>query len=309
MSTRTIRNLRDSSALAALLVAGACIAAGGAPSPKELAAKLQETWSSGNLEAAAALADLDGAPAEVHFAYLSQILDCQQAEVCTITTAPLDPEFQKQLEKDAAEIGADPVQAEGLIAIAVRSGKSSGSMKVPYAKSNGMYRIATLKPGPAGFAKLRGQSAEDQLKAMFAGGIYDRATGERRTDWATAATKLPADGGEAGKALVSQTAAMALAVDAQDPDAAMNSGSQWAKFVFAPRGDEGVESRQRRLHVQSLRMLRDVKISGGYQLGDDAALMVEARDGIGWISRGAVLMTREGDVWDMSGKQLVSFPP
>lgn len=300
--------LRNSSTFIALLISSTCIAAGGARSPKELAAKLQETWSNGNLEAAAAFADLDGAPADVHFAYFSQILECQRADVCTVTTAPMDSEFRKKLEEDAAKSGTQPVQAEGLIVIAARSGKSSGSMKVPYAKSNGIYRIATVKPGQIALEMMRAQTAEDQLLQMFADGIHDDATGERRTDWATAAEKLPADGGEAGRALVAQTAAMALAVDAKDPDAAMNSGSQLAKVVYAARGDEGLESRQRRLHVQSLRMLRDVKVSGGYQLGDSAALMVEARDGIGWITRGAVLMTRDGDVWDMSGKQLVSFP-
>ena len=68
------------------------------------------------------------------------------------------------------------------------------------------------------------------------------------------------------------------------------------------------EARQRKLHVQSLRMLRDVKVIGGYQLGDDAALVIEARDGIGWIERGAILMSREGAEWDVTGKQLIAFP-
>jgi hypothetical protein len=53
---------------------------------------------------------------------------------------------------------------------------------------------------------------------MLTGGILDEK-GERRTGLEKAATKLPAGGGEAGKALVAQIAAMTAAVKAQDPDA------------------------------------------------------------------------------------------
>jgi hypothetical protein len=55
-------------------------------------------------------------------------------------------------------------------------------------------------------------------------------------------------------------------------------------------------------------MLRDVKVEGGWRLGDDAVVVFSARNGSGWIERGAVLLTKEGDAWDVSGKETVSYP-
>ena len=105
---------------------------------------------------------------------------------------------------------------------------------------------------------------------------------------------------------------MAAAVDAKDPDAAMRSGGQMASIIFRDKDFEGkpipLTDRQSKLYVQSLRMLRDVKVSGGYALGDNAVLIIEARDGIGWIVRGPVLLSRDGDSWDLAGKQTVSYP-
>ena len=133
---------------------------------------------------------------------------------------------------------------------------------MPYAKIDGAYKIATMRFTDAEFAARRARDSEALLQEMFAEGIYDSAKGERRTDWATAATRLPADGGDAGKAFVRQTTAMAAAVDAKDPDAAMRSGGRWAKMVFADKDYDGksiaADQRKRKLEVQSLRMLREM---------------------------------------------------
>ena len=92
----------------------------------------------------------------------------------------------------------------------------------------------------------------------------------------------------------------------------MHSGGQMATIVFRDKNFEGkpipLVDRQRKLHVQSLRMLRDVKVRGGYQLGDDAVLMIEARDGIGWIVRGPIVLSRDGSDWDRAGANTVSYP-
>lgn len=288
--------------------------ANAASSPQALAASLQKAISAGDFKAAAALADISGAPADLQFFYFDTVRDCAVDSVCTVKVAPLDQEYRDQLNDQAKQFGAEPPTAEGVIAVTLRAkdGSSSGDMKMPYGKTAGGYKLVTLRLGATEIAARRAKSGDDLLKEMFAGGIYDNATQTRRTDWAAAATKLPADGGEAGKALVQQTKAMAAAVDAHDPDAAMRSGGQLAKIVFADKSYDGkpiaLEARKKKLHVQSLRMLRDVKVLGGYQLGDDAALVIEARDGIGWIERGAVLVSREGDSWDISGKQLISYP-
>ncbi|MEO8460234.1 MAG: hypothetical protein ABI451_06880 [Dokdonella sp.] len=282
--------------------------------PKALAASLQKALSAGDFAAAAALADIAGAPADLQFFYFDTVRDCAVDSDCTVKVAPLDQEYSDQLKDQAKQFGAEPPSAEGIIAVTLRAkdGSSSGDLKMPYAKVGASYKLVSLRMSPAELAARRAKSGDDLLKEMFAGGIYDNATQARRTDWATAATKLPADGGEAGKALVQQTKAMAAAVDAHDPDAAMRSGGQMAKIIFADKSYDGkpiaLESRKKKLHVQSLRMLRDVKVLGGYQLGDDVALVIEARDGIGWIERGAVLVSQEGDSWDISGKQLISYP-
>lgn len=299
-------------ALASLLVVFSCV--GATSTPDALAKALQRALDSGDFKAAAALADMANAPAEVHFALLDNVYECSTVAKCAVAVTPIDAAFRQQLADQAKQLGAEAPAAEGLIVVSSKSkdGSGSGTLQMPYAKIDGTYKLASLHLGAAEIAKRRATTGEQLLKDMFAGGIYDNASGERRTDWATAATPLPADGGKAGAELVRQTAAMAKAVDAKDPDAAMAAGGQWATVVFADKDYEGKpiarEQRQKKLHVQSLRMLRDVKVTGGYQLGDDAALIVEARDGIGWTERGAVLMTRNGDVWDVSGKQLIAYP-
>lgn len=302
--------------LALALAACACGCSGAASSPEVLAGELQKALIAGDFTAAANLANIDGAPAELHFHYLSTVLDCSTESTCTVATAPLDAAFREQWQADAKALGTEAPAVEGLIVVTMRSkdGSGSGSMTMPYAKISGSYKLAALHLGAAESAARGAKSAADLLSAMLASGIYDNASGARRTDWATAATRLPPDGGEPGKALVQATAAMAAAVDAHDPDAAMRSGSQWAKIVFADKGYDGkpiaLEMRKRKLQVQALRMLRDVKVSGGYQFGNDAVLQIEARNGIGWIERGAMLISREGDKWDTSsaGAQTVSYP-
>src|SRR5690606_13298937 len=123
---------------------------------------------------------------------------------------------------------------------------------------------------------------------------------------------LPADGGDAGRALLAQTRAMAAAVDAKNPDAAVRDGGQMARLIYADKDYTGkpvpLAQRQRKLELQGLRMLRDAEVRGGYSHGNDAALLVDARNGIGWIERGAVLMTQRDGEWSVSGRKTVSYP-
>lgn len=301
-------------ALLTLMAASTSGAAAASSSPEALARDLQKAMQAGDLKAAAALADIERAPAELRFFYYSQVLECAVEATCTTSLAPIDAEYRAKLQEQAKEAGAEPLDAAGLVVVTTKSldGSGSGTMKMPYAKDGKGYRLATMRFSDAAFAAQRAKSNETLLQEMFALGIYDNAKGERRTDWATVATRLPADGGDAGKAFVRQTAAMAAAVDAKDPDAAMRSGGRWAAMVFGDKSYDGkpipAEQRKRKLQVQSLRMLRDVKVSGGYRFGDDVALMFDARNGIGWIERGAVVLTRDGEEWDVAGKHTVSYP-
>jgi hypothetical protein len=296
----------------ALLGLSACSAA--ATNPETLAHALQKVLDMGDFESARALADVDGAPAEARFAYFDTVNGCVTDMQCKVSVTALDDAFRQGLVEDAKAIDATPIAAEGVVVVDQKSrdGSGSGTLKMPYVKSGGDYRIAVLKPGPATIAKARAQSNDELAKKMFAGGIYDTASGTRRTDWATAAKPLPADGGDAGRAFVAQTNAMAAAVDAKDPDAAMRAGGRWAAVVFADKSFDGKPiakaARQKKLWVQSQRMLRDVKVTGGYALGDDAVLTFDARNGSGWIERGAVLVSREGGAWDVAGKETVAYP-
>ena len=302
------------SILSPLVLLGLCSCGAAAMTPQTLAQALQKALDAGDFESARALADIEGAPAEARFAYFDAVNGCASDMQCTVSLAALDDAFRKGLVEDAQAIDATPIAAEGVLVITEKSrdGSGSGELRMPYAKSGHDYRIAVLRPGLAAIAKARAQSNDDLARKMFAGGIYDGASATRRTDWATAAKPLPADGGQAGQAFVAQTNAMAAAVDAKDPDAAMHAGGRWATVVFADKGFDGKPiakaQRQKKLWVQSQRMLRDVRVSGGYELGDDAVLLLDARNGSGWVERGAVLVSREGGAWDVAGKETVAYP-
>ena len=297
--------------LIATLTMAACSQA--ASTPAALAKSLQSALDKGDFEAARKLADIGDAPAELHFYFFDMVRGCASEATCTVTTAPADDAMRERWKKQAEQMHAQVPMADGLIEVASKSksGSGSGTMKMPYAKVGGEYKLTSIHFSDAEFAALRATSDQALIDELFAQGIRD-SKGEPRTDWATAATKLPADGGEAGKAYVAQTTAMAAAVDAKDPDAAMNSGGQMATIIFRDKDFEGkaipLVDRKRKLHVQSLRMLRDVKVKGGYQLDDDAVLMIEARDGIGWVVRGPIVLSRDGTNWDRAGAKTVSYP-
>lgn len=284
-----------------------------ASTPAALAKALQSALDKGDFEAARQLAEIDRSPAELHFFFFDNVRECASEATCTVTTAAADEAMRQQLKAQGEQLHAQVPAIEGVVKVAVKSrdGSSSGTMEMPYAKVGDAYKLTSIQYSDADFAALRAKSDQALIDELFAQGIRD-SKGESRTDWATAATKLSNDGGEPGKAFVAQTKAMSAAVDAKDPDAAMHSGGQMSTIVFRDKNFEGkpipLVDRQRKLHVQSLRMLRDVKVKGGYLLGDDAVLMIEARNGIGWVVRGAVVLSRDGDSWDRAGDNTVSYP-
>ena len=55
-------------------------------------------------------------------------------------------------------------------------------------------------------------------------------------------------------------------------------------------------------------MRRDVQVEVGDLLGDNAVLVIEARNGIGWNACGAVLLTHERETWARAGDHAVSYP-
>lgn len=286
-------------------------------SPESLAKDLQAAFEKGDMDAALALAKLDGTPADLHFFFLDQVRECGEAETtCSATVAPLDEDFRKDLARMAGEGLEAAAAPEGLIVLQSKDadGKGSGKMKMPYAKVDGKYRLVAQRYTAAKLAEVRATTHEQQLKKMLDMGIYDSTAGERRTDWKDTAAALPADGGEPGQALVKSSAALHAAVLASDPDAAVKSGNGFAAMIAADKGYDGkpvsLEYRKAKLRTQSMRFLYDVKVQGGWLRGKEAILLVDAKDGIGWTNRGALFLTQgEDGRWDIAGKTLVSYPP
>ena len=296
------------------LAAGCSASSQAASTPKALASAFQSALDKGDFAAARKLADIDDAPAELHFFFLDTVRECSVESTCKVSTAAADDELRQQLAEQAKSLNAEAPKVEGIIAVDVkaRDGSSSGSMKMPYAKVGSDFKLVSIHFSPAEFAALKAKTDESLVAEFFAQGIIPSGKTSPRADWATAAKPLPADGGEPGKAFVAQTRAMATAVDAKDPDAAMKSGGQLAEIIFRDKDFEGkpipLADRKSKLYVQSLRMLRDVKVSGGYQLDNDAVLIIEARNGIGWVVRGPVMLMKESGSWDRAGSNFVSYP-
>ncbi|MGA9333701.1 MAG: hypothetical protein WBV39_05425, partial [Rudaea sp.] len=285
-----------------------------ASTPSALVSALQGALDQGDFDAARKLADIDDAPAELHFFFLDTVRECSVESTCRVSTAAADAELIQQLAEQAKSLNAEPPKVEGVVAVDVKAkdGSGSGTMKMPYAKVGNGYKLVSIHFSPAQLAALRAKTNESLVAEFFAQGIRPSGSTQPRIDWATAAAKLPADGGEPGKALVAQTRAMSAAVDAKDPDAAMSAGGQMARIIFRDKDFKGnpiaLAARKSKLYVQSLRMLRDVNVSGGYQLGDDAVVIVEARNGIGWVVRGPILLSREAGSWERAGDHTVSYP-
>jgi hypothetical protein len=132
--------------------------------------------------------------------------------------------------------------------------------------------------------------------------------------WKTKATALPPDGGAPGKALLDRIARRAEAYKNADFASLIALGGLRAKFVYAERSDTGAPvSRQSRLLALRGQYLEDfaqANVLGGYRLGDTAALIVDGRDGAGWIVRGIVLMELRDGVWsDADGRRTIEIPP
>jgi hypothetical protein len=284
-------------------------------SPENLAKDVQAAFEKGDMDAALKLADIDTTPAQLRFFYLSEVQECGEADVvCTASATPLDDDFKKMLASLGPQ-GLESVNApEGLIVVESKStdGKSKGKMRMPYAKVGGKYRLVAQRYTAAKLAEMRAQTNQQLADKMLAAGIYDSETRERRTDWKDTATALPADGGEPGQTLVRTSTALHAAVQANDPEAAAKSGDGFAEMAMRDKDFDGkpipLDVRKAKLRAQGLRFLHDVKVSGGWQRGNDALLLVDAKDGAGWVSRGAVFMMKTDDKWSIAGKEMVEYP-
>jgi hypothetical protein len=271
--------------------------------------QLQKALDAGDMDAALKLAAIDQSPADVRFFFLDMVRECASEMTCTVTLAPLSAKAAPKLD-EGAELS---VPQAGWVVVTQKSkdGTGSGKMEMPYGAVGGKPMVLGARLTAAKAASLRASSNESLMDEALAQGIYDSELGERRMDWKKVATRLGAGGGEFGAFLVRRAAALQKAVAANDPEAAAAAGGQWAAMVFGAEGYGGpvpLEARQAKLRAQSMRFLRDLKVLGGYQLGDDAMLMVEAVDGAGWTARGPILVSRNEDGFDVGGDLTIAYP-
>ncbi len=270
--------------------------------------QLQKALDAGDMDAALRLAAIDQSPADVRFYFLDMVRECASDMTCKVALAPLSAKAAPEL--DGAEL---PAPQTGWVVVTQKSkdGTGSGKTEMPYGTVGGKPMVLGARLTAAKVASLRATSNESLMDEALAQGIYDSTLGERRTDWKKVATPLGTGGGEFGAFLVQRAAALQKALAANDPDAAAAAGGGWAAMVFGAEGYAGpvpLAARKAKLRAQSQRFLRDVKVLGGYQLGDDAMLMVEAVDGAGWTARGPILVSRNEDGFDVAGDLTIAYP-
>lgn len=292
----------------ALSLCGTLSACGGG-SPDQLASSLETALKSGDLDAELALLDSPNIPSDQKFFYADAVVDCSDGSMtCTVKAVPLNDEFKKRLELQAGKGVEFAAAPEGLIQVAEEGKGMKGSYSLPYAKVGGSYKIVAGHYTAQKVAELRAQTAQAKTDEYLKAGVGYPPN----PDWKSQATALPADGGEAGAALVSMVKARTDAVKAGDVDKRIAAGDERDAIIYAAKGADGTEHplkiRQLSMRVQSMRELADVKVLGGYQNGDAAVLTIEGHDGGGWVVRGAQFMEKKGGKWETGELDSVSTP-
>lgn len=152
-------------ALAALPL-GACSAGS---SPDALAGKLQAALGKGDFKAARALANLDDAPADVHFFYLDMVRECGSEATCAVKAEATSAEACSSIRENAAKIA---LKADGCLVITsmARDGSGSGTMKLPFVNRDGDYKVATIGYSAEELAALRAKTSETLLNELFSKG-------------------------------------------------------------------------------------------------------------------------------------------
>jgi hypothetical protein len=285
MNIRMNRSIRRAPLALAVLVASAC----SADSPEKLAQRLQKSVTAKDVEAFAAEFDHFGALTGMEqFAALNLVKQCQEV-ACSFTAGPLTAEMKEKLSKGDPEVEATATP-EGAIVFSAKSadGTRSLSGELPYAKVDGVYKVAGSRPTTTHLAKIKAITAQAATEEKLAKGVGGDP------EWKSKATPLPADGGEPGKVFLDEVKAYGAALQAQDVDAAAKA-SAWGERVFGAT-DAGkpvpIEARKLALRVQSPRILVSARVLGGYLIGDKAVLIVEATNGAGNKLKGPVIMAK-----------------
>lgn len=286
--------------------------------PEKLANDLQTALGKGDIDAALALGNFKVTLPDLRWFYLKQVVSCGYESVCSVSVKADDPaaiaERQAQQLKQGFEFEAEPAGVLVLSIVSRKPGAFKGEQSMPYAKIDGQYRILTGQYSAKKLAELRAQTNVQLLDVMFAQGIRENAPPHKnRTDWKTAATVLPAGGGEIGAAYAAEVARDYLHYSSGDLAGVLADGGAFEKTLYGEKDFDGTpvakSVRLSQLRAQSGRMTEQVKVLGGYQLGDDVVLDTEGKADNGWVVRGPILLTQDSDgKYIPAGDMTVSYP-
>ena len=313
--------MKNASLIASLVLLPLLSACGSKHTPEQLASDVEAALQSGDIDAFAAQIELAGVPPMMHSMILGTVDECSGEMRCSITVAAVDAEFEtkaaREMERDGAEM---PYPIAGLLELKGEprdAGDGNGysmSARMPFALVGDRYRIVVGRYTEARIAELQATTAESAAAATLERGVINPETGSIEPGWVDRAERLPAGGGEVGEAWLARTRAVAAAAAAGDPDAAWEASGEWGRRLFGKTDYFGkevpMESRKRQLRAEQVRMVVDAEVLGGYRLDDLAVLIIEGRNGVGGIVRGAQFVKLTDSGWDHAGigHHLVEIP-
>ncbi len=314
--------MKNASLFAPLLLLPVLSACGSSHTPEQLARDVEAALQSGDIDAFVAQVDFAGAPAMMQYMMLGMVDECSGEIRCSITVAATDKEFEAKAAREMAEDGAEmPYPIAGLLELKgePREGAAEGngfsmSSRMPFALVGDRYRIASGRYTAARMAELQATTAESAAAATLERGVINPNTGDIDPGWVDRAERLPPGGGEVGAAWLARVRAVAAAAAAGDPDAALEASGEWGHRIFSKTDYFGkevpMESRKRQLRAEQVRMVVDAEVLGGYRLDDLAVLIIEGRNGVGGIVRGAQFVKLTDSGWDHAGigHHLVEIP-
>ncbi len=286
--------------------------------PEKLASDLQSALDKGDVDAALAMGNFKNTIPILKWTYLRRVVSCGYESICRVMVKADDPaaiaERAAEQLKQGFEFDEKPA---GVLIVSFGSrkpGTFEGEQSMPYAKIDGQFRILTGHYNAKKLAELRAKSNSQLLDEMFAQGIRENVPPHNnRTDWKTAATVLPAGGGEIGAAYEAEIARDYLRYSTGDLASILADGGNFEKAIYGEKDSDGApvakSVRISELRIQSGRMTVQTKVLGGYQLGDDVVLDTEGTAENGWIVRGPVLLTQNSEGKFLSaGDMTVSYP-
>ena len=293
-----------------------------ADSGQQLVGDIERAIKARDVAALLDRADLSHALASNVSFLIGLIDDCNEGIACSVTVKPLDDAWR---EKDASIRERQKtewrVAPEGILRIAgkrdAKAGDSSGgprsmAMELPYARIGGQTRIVVAALQPAERARLMATSANAAADATLAQSSSFANLDISGTEWKAKAKALPSGGGKPGAAYLAYVGKVADAIKAKDVDALTVATGELGQVLFGSKDYAGkavpLDKRQRKMRAQSMRMVVEAKVLGGYLLDGNALLIIEGRNGFGNAVRGAMLMELQNGVWIQSGADLLVIP-